>query len=156
MVPDRHGATAWKHWIFCPTDHLDFENLQNRRRYQNPGKPRTAGLCGWEVVASDHLPLSSTFFGRPKPLDLPLKTSAVVPLPVLFSLWRYDYETSASTSAHTGSTRPAVSLVSPYATPSVKASHSPSQVATFAQFAPICLAHFCLKSLKIPRYAGKM
>ena len=62
MVPDRHGATAWKRWIFCLTDHLNFENLENRRRYQNPGKPRTAGLCGREVVASDHLPLSCTFF----------------------------------------------------------------------------------------------
>ena len=73
MVPDRHGASSWKRWIFCPTDHLDFENLENRRRYHNPGKPRTAGLCGREVVASDHLPLSSTFFGRPKSPDLPPK-----------------------------------------------------------------------------------
>ena len=73
LVPDRHGASSWKRWIFCPTDHLDFENLENRRRYHNPGKPRTAGLCGREVVASDHLPLSSTFFGRPKPPDLPPK-----------------------------------------------------------------------------------
>ena len=47
MVPAQHGATTWKHWIFCPTDHLDFENLKNRRRCRNPGKPRTAGLCGW-------------------------------------------------------------------------------------------------------------
>ena len=85
MVPDRHGATAWKRWIFCPTVHLDFENLENRRRYQNPGKPRTAGLCGREVVASDHLPLSSTFFGWPKLPDLTHKTAALVPLPMLFS-----------------------------------------------------------------------
>ena len=85
LVPDRHGATAWKHWIFCLTDHLDFENLENRRRYHNPGKPRTAGLCGREVVASDHLPLSSTFFGWPKPPDLTHKTAALVPLPMLFS-----------------------------------------------------------------------
>ena len=85
MVPNQHGATAWKHWIFCLTDHLDFENLENRRRYHNPGKPRTAGLCGREVVASDHLPLSSTFFGWPKPPDLTHKTAALVPLPKLFS-----------------------------------------------------------------------
>ena len=85
MVPDRHGATAWKRWISCLTDHLDFENLENRRRYQNPGKPRTAGLSGREVVASDHLPLSSTFFGWPKPPDLTHKTAAAVPLPMLFS-----------------------------------------------------------------------
>ena len=85
MVPDRHGATAWKHWIFCLTDHLDFENLENRRRYHNPGKPRTAGLCGREVVASDHLPLSSTFFGWPKPPALTHKTAALVPFPMLFS-----------------------------------------------------------------------
>ena len=136
MVPDRHGASSWKRWIFCPTDHLDFENLQNRRRYHNPGKPRTAGLCGWEVVASDHLPLSSTFFGRPKPPDLPLKTAAVVPLPSLFFLWRYPCKTTSPASAHTGLTRPAVSATSPDAAPSTKASHSPSQAATLARFAP--------------------
>ena len=109
MVPDRHGATAWKRWIFCSTDYLDFENLENRRRYHNPGKPRTAGLCGREVVASDHLPLSSTFFGRPKPPDLTHKTATLVPLPMLFSLRRYPRKTPSSTSAHTGRTRPAVS-----------------------------------------------
>ena len=112
MVPDRHVATAWKHWIFCLTDHLDSENLENRRRYHNPGKPRTAGLCGREVVASDHLPLSSTFFGRLKLSDLPLKTDALVPFPMLFSLWRYPRKTASSTFAHTGRTRPAVSSAS--------------------------------------------
>ena len=109
LVPDRHGATAWKHWIFCLTDHLDFENLENRRRYHNPGKPRTAGLCGREVVASDHLPLSSTFFGWPKPPDLTHKTAAAVPLPIWFFLWRYPRKTPSPTFAHTGPTRPAVS-----------------------------------------------
>ena len=113
MVPDRHGATAWKHWIFCLTDHLDFENLENRRRYHNPGKPRTAGLCGREVVASDHLPLSSTFFGCPKPPDLTHKTAALVPLPMLFSFWRYPRKTTSPTFAHTGRTRPAASSASP-------------------------------------------
>ena len=117
MVPDRHGATAWKDWIFCLTDHLDFENLENRRRYHNPGKPRTAGLCGREVVASDHLPLSSTFFGRPKTPDLTHKTAAAVPLPMLFSLWRYPRKTFSSTFAHTGPTRPAVSSASPVLPP---------------------------------------
>ena len=136
MVPDRHGASSWKRWIFCPTDHLDFENLQNRRRYHNPGKPRTAGLCGREVVASDHLPLSSTFFGRPKSPDLPLKTAAAVPLPMLFPFWRYDYETSSSTSAHTGPTRLSASLAFPDASLSAKASQSPSQAATIDGFAP--------------------
>ena len=113
MVPDRHGASAWKRWIFCLTDHLDFENLENRRRYQNPGKPRTAGLCGREVVASDHLPLSSTFFGRPKPPDLPFKTAAVVPLPSLFFLWRYPRKITSPASAHTDPTWPAASSASP-------------------------------------------
>ncbi len=130
MVPNRHGATAWKRWIFCPTDHLDFENLENRRRYHNPGKPRTAGLCGREVVASDHLPLSSTFFGWPKSSDLPPKPAAVVPLPRLFSLWRYPRKMSSPTSAHTGRTRLAASSASSDAAPSTKASHSPSQAAT--------------------------
>ena len=147
MVPARHGATAWKHWIFCPTDHLDFENLENRRRYHNPGKPRTAGLCGWEVVASDHLPLSSTFFGRPKSPDLPPKPAALVPLPRLFSLWRYPRKTSSLTSVHTGLTRPAVSLASPDAVPSIKSSHSPSQVATIGGCAPE-LQH--LKNARFP------
>ena len=85
MLPDRHGAISWKRWIFCSTDHLDFENLQNRRRYHNPGKPRTAGLCGREVVASDHLPLSSTFFGRPKSPDLPPKPPLWYHFPGCFS-----------------------------------------------------------------------
>ena len=147
MVPDRHGATAWKRWIFCPTDHLDFENLQNRRRYHNPGKPRTAGLCGREVVASDHLPLSSTFFGWPKSSDLPPKPAAVVPLPRLFSLWRYPRKMSSPTSAHTGRTRLAASSASSDAAPSTKASHSPSQAATLAEFAPE-LRH--LKNVSLP------
>ena len=130
MVPDRHGATAWKHWIFCLTDHLDFENLENRRRYQNPGKPRTAGLCGREGVASDHLPLSSTFFGRPKSPDLPPKPAAAVPLPMLFSLWRYPRKTSSLTSVHTGLTRFAVSSTPPDATSLTLGPHSTSQVVT--------------------------
>ena len=107
MVPDRHGATAWKRWIFCPTVHLDFENLENRRRYQNPGKPRTAGLCGREVVASDHLPLSSTFFGWPKLPDLTHKTAALVPLPMFFSpLEIPPQKTSSSIFAHTARSVP--------------------------------------------------
>ena len=125
MVPDRHGATAWKHWIFCLTDHLDFENLENRRRYHNPGKPRTAGLCGREVVASDHLPLSCTFFGRLKTPVLTHKTSAVVPLPIWFFLWRYPRKTPSPTFAHTGPTRPASFLVSPDATPPPKPHTAP-------------------------------
>ena len=130
MVPARHGETAWKRWIFCPTDHLDFENLENRRRYHNPGKPRTAGLCGREVVASDHLPLSSTFFGRPKSPDLPPKPAAAVPLPRLFFLWRYPRKTTSPASVHTGRTWPATS---PDAVPSTKSSHSSSQVAAIGQ-----------------------
>ena len=35
--------------------------------FQNLGKPRTAGLCGWKVVASDHLPLSCAKIERPSP-----------------------------------------------------------------------------------------
>ena len=147
MVPDRHGVISRKRWIFCPTDHLDFENLGNRRRYHNPGKPRTAGLCGREVVASDHLPLSSTFFGRPKPQDLTHKTAAAVPLLMLVFLWRYSRKTSSLTSGHTGLTRPAVSPASPVAAPSTKASHSPSQTATLAEFAPE-LQH--LKNVSLP------
>ena len=147
LVPDRHGAISWKHWIFCPTDHLDFENLENRRRYHNPGKPRTAGLCGREVVASDHLPLSSTFFGRPKPPDLTHKTAAVVPILMLFSFWRYSYEMSLSTSVHTGPTRLAASSATSDAALSTKASHSPSQAATLAEFVPE-LQH--LKNVSLP------
>ena len=147
MVPDRHGATAWKHWIFCLTDHLDFENNENRRRYQNPGKPRTAGLCGREVVASDHLPLSCTFFGRPKTPYLTHKTSAVVPLPMLFSLWRYHRNTPSSTFAHTGPTRPAASQASPDATPPPKPHTAPHR----RQRLPDLLPSFCAwKTLRLP------
>ena len=147
MVPDRHGASSWKHWIFCPTDHLDFENLENRRRYHNPGKPRTAGLCGREVVASDHLPLSSTFFGRPKSPDLTHKTVVVVPFPMLFFLWRYPRKTTSPTSAYTGLTRPAVSPASLDAVPSIKSSYSPSQAATIGGYA-LELQH--LKNVSLP------
>ena len=124
MVPDRHVATAWKHWIFCLTDHLDSENLENRRRYHNPGKPRTAGLCGREVVASDHLPLSSTFFGRPKTPDLTLKTAALVPPPMLFS----SGDTLAKLSRHLRPhrpTRPAASSASPVLLPPPKPHTTP-------------------------------
>ena len=113
MVPDRHGPTAWKRWIFGLTDHLNLENIENRRWYHNSGKPRIAGLCGREGVASDHLPLSSTFFGRPKPPDLTRKTAALVPLPMLFSFWRYPRKTASPTFAHTGRTRPVTSSASP-------------------------------------------
>ena len=135
MVPDRHGPTAWKRWIFGLTDHLNLENIENRRWYHNSGKPRIAGLCGREVVASDHLPLSSTFFGRPKPPDLTRKTAALVPLPMLFSFWRYPRKTTSPTFAYTGPTRPTVSAASPDATSSAKASHSPSQAATCGSLA---------------------
>ena len=147
MVPDRHGATAWKHWIFCLTDHLDFENLENRRRYHNPGKPRTAGLCGREVVASDHLPLSSTFFGRPKPPDLTHKTAALVPLPMLLSPLEIP---SQNLLANLRSHRPhtARSLLSvPGAAPSAKASHSPSRAATNGVFLCAAFAAHFLSAL---------
>ena len=135
MVPDRHGPTAWKRWIFGLTDHLNLENIENRRRYQNPGKPRTAGLCGREVVAGDHLPLSSTFFGRPKLPDLTHKTAALLPFLMLFFLWRYSRKTFSSTFAHTDRTRPATSSASQDATSSAKPPHSPSQAATIGSLA---------------------
>ena len=150
MVPDRHGATAWKHWIFCLTDHLDFENLENRRRYHNPGKPRTAGLCGREVVASDHLPLSSTFFGWPKPPALTHKTAALVPFPMLFSPLEIPSKNILAAlrphRPHTAHSLPSA----PVCHPSAKASHSPSQAATIARFVPSlgscpsALPHFLL------------
>lgn len=115
---------------------IDHPGQQGRQISQVVDTARIAGRCDWEVALCDHLPLSSTFFGRPKPPDLPLKTSAAVPLPRLFSLWRYDYETSSSTSAHAGRTWPAASSTSPDAAPSTKVSHSPSQAATLAGFAP--------------------
>ena len=42
-----------------------------RLRFQNPGKPRTAGLCGWAVGACDCGPLSCAFIERPSPLEKP-------------------------------------------------------------------------------------
>ena len=42
-----------------------------RLRFQNPGKPRTAGLCGRAVGACDCGPLSCYIFERPLPLKKP-------------------------------------------------------------------------------------
>ena len=42
-----------------------------RLRFQNPGKPRTAGLCGRAAGACDCGPLSCTFIERPTPLRKP-------------------------------------------------------------------------------------
>ena len=147
LVPDRHGATAWKHWIFCLTDHLDFENLENRRRYHNPGKPRTAGLCGREVVASDHLPLSCTFFGRLKTPYLTHKTSAVVSLPMLFSFCRYPRNPPLPTSAHTGRTRPATASASPGVPPPPPKPHTaPHRRQRVAVSGPCRESYSCCKS----------
>ena len=40
-----------------------------RLRFQNPGKPRTAGLCGRAAGACDCGPLSCTKIERPSPLE---------------------------------------------------------------------------------------
>ena len=42
-----------------------------RLRFQNPGKPRTAGLCGREVPNYGHLSLSCAKIERPSPLEKP-------------------------------------------------------------------------------------
>ena len=42
-----------------------------RLRFQNPGKPRTAGLCGRAVGACDCGPLSCAKIERPSPLGKP-------------------------------------------------------------------------------------
>jgi len=42
-----------------------------RLRFQNPGKPRTAGLCGCEVPNYGHLSLSCAKIERPSPLEKP-------------------------------------------------------------------------------------
>ena len=42
-----------------------------RLRFQSPGKPRTAGLCGWAAGACDCGPLSCAFIERPSPLRKP-------------------------------------------------------------------------------------
>ena len=42
-----------------------------RLRFQNPGKPRTAGLCGRAAGACDCGPLSCYIFERPSPLEKP-------------------------------------------------------------------------------------
>ena len=42
-----------------------------RLRFQNLGKPRTAGLCGREGALCDHLSLSCAKIERPSPLDKP-------------------------------------------------------------------------------------
>ena len=42
-----------------------------RLRFQNPGKPRTAGLCGRAAGACDRGPLSCAKIERPSPLEKP-------------------------------------------------------------------------------------
>ena len=42
-----------------------------RLRFPNPGKPRTAGLCGRAAGACDCGPLSCAFIERPSPLKKP-------------------------------------------------------------------------------------
>ena len=42
-----------------------------RLRFQNPGKPRTAGLCGRTAGACDCGPLSCAKIERPSPLEKP-------------------------------------------------------------------------------------
>ena len=42
-----------------------------RLRFQNPGKPRTAGLCGRAAGACDCGPLSCAKIERPSPLEKP-------------------------------------------------------------------------------------
>ena len=42
-----------------------------RLRFQNLGKPRTAGLCGRAAGACDCVPLSCAFIERPSPLENP-------------------------------------------------------------------------------------
>ena len=42
-----------------------------RLRFQNLGKPRTAGLCGWAAGACDCGPLSCTKIEQPSPLEKP-------------------------------------------------------------------------------------
>ena len=42
-----------------------------RLRFQNPGKPRTAGLCGRVAGACDCGPLSCAKIERPSPLEKP-------------------------------------------------------------------------------------
>ena len=42
-----------------------------RLRFQNLGKPRTAGLCGREGSLCDHLSLSCAKIERPSPLEKP-------------------------------------------------------------------------------------
>ena len=42
-----------------------------RLRFQNPGKPRTAGLCGRAADACDCGPLSCAFIEQPLPLEKP-------------------------------------------------------------------------------------
>ena len=121
---------------------MQFHHRSEKAKHRKPTavpKSRKAPHCGalWPDRRVYHGgPLSSTFFGKPKLPDLPLKPAAVVSLPMLFSLWRYPRKTSSPTSAHTGLTRLAASSTSPDAAPSTKASHSPSQAATIGGFAP--------------------
>ena len=54
-----------------PTTAKTPRKVHLRLRFQNPGKPRTAGLCGRAAGACDCGPLSCTKIEQPSPLEKP-------------------------------------------------------------------------------------
>ena len=73
-----------------------------RLRFQNPGKPRTAGLCGRAAGACDCGPLSCAKIERPSPLEKP---SCKVRLFVQKRSRKYRQKVTATTLFQTASHR---------------------------------------------------
>ena len=73
-----------------------------RLRFQNPGKPRTAGLCGRAAGACDCGPLSCTKIERPPPLEKP---SCKVRFFVQNRSRKYRQKVTATTLSQTASDR---------------------------------------------------
>ena len=96
-----------------------------RLRFQNLGKPRTAGLCGRAVGACDCGPLSCAKIERPSPLEKP---SCKVQLFAQNRSRNYRQKVTATTPSQTASSRFSAFLTNgPRSLSRVKAgTHSPS------------------------------
>ena len=68
---EKPAVTGLFHPSCSPTTAKTPAKVHLRLRFQNPGKPRTAGLCGRAAGACDCGPLSCAKIERPSPLEKP-------------------------------------------------------------------------------------
>ena len=68
---EKSAATGICSPSCSPTTAKTPAKVHLRLRFQNLGKPRTAGLCGREVPNYGHLSLSCAKIERPSPLEKP-------------------------------------------------------------------------------------